>query len=40
MVVEARNVLGGAAATEEIFTSYRIDTGASHAGLFRAEILR
>ncbi len=40
LVVEARNILGGAAATEEIFPGYRIDTGASHVGLFRAEILR
>ncbi|MFQ5924027.1 MAG: phytoene desaturase family protein, partial [Anaerolineales bacterium] len=40
LVIEVRDVLGGAAATEEIFPGYRIDTGASHAGLFRAEILR
>ena len=40
LVVEARDVLGGAAATEEIFPGYKIDTGAGHAGLFRAEILR
>jgi len=40
LVIEAREVLGGAAATEEIFPGYRIDTGASHAGLFRDEIAR
>ncbi len=37
-VVEAREVLGGAASTEEIFPGYRVDTGAGQAGLFRAEI--
>ncbi len=38
LVVEARDVLGGAASTEEVFPGYRVDTGADHAGLFRAEI--
>lgn len=40
LVVEARKVVGGVAATEEIFPGYRFDLGASHAGLFRAEIQR
>ena len=38
LVLEARNVLGGAAATEEIFPGYQVDTGAGHAGLFRRQI--
>jgi phytoene dehydrogenase-like protein len=38
LVLEARDVLGGAAATEEIFPGYLVDTGAGHAGLFRTEI--
>ena len=38
LVLEARNVLGGAAATEEIFPGYQVDIGAGHAGLFRTEI--
>ena len=37
-VVEARDVLGGAASTEDVFPGYRVDTGAGQAGLFRAEI--
>ena len=37
-VIEARDALGGAASTEEIFPGYRVDTGAGQAGLFRAEI--
>jgi phytoene dehydrogenase-like protein len=38
LVLEARDVLGGAAATEEIFPGYQVDTGAGHADLFRTEI--
>jgi len=38
LVVEAREVLGGVASTEEVFPGYRVDTGAGHAGLFRTEI--
>jgi phytoene dehydrogenase-like protein len=38
LVLEARDVLGGAAATEEIFPGYQVDTGANHTGLFRTEI--
>ena len=39
LVLEARDVLGGAASTEEIFPGYRVDTGAGQAGLFRSEII-
>ena len=38
LILEARDVLGGAAATEEIFPGYQVDTGADHASLFRTEI--
>ena len=38
LVVEARDVLGGAASTEEVFPGYRVDTGAGQAGLFRTDI--
>ncbi len=38
LVVEARDMLGGAASTEEVFPGYRVDTGAGQVGLFRAEI--
>ncbi len=40
LVVEARDVLGGAAATEEVFPGYKVDTGAGHAGLFRTKIVK
>ncbi len=39
LVLEKRGVLGGAAATEELFPGYRIDTGASDAALFQDEII-
>ena len=39
LVLEQRETLGGAAATEEIFPGFQVDTGASHAGLFRPEIV-
>lgn len=39
LVLERRNLLGGAAATEELFPGFKINTGASDAGLFRAEII-
>jgi phytoene dehydrogenase-like protein len=32
-------VVGGAAGTEEVFDGFHMDTGASHIGMFRAEIL-
>ncbi len=38
LVLESRDLLGGAASTEEIFPGYRVDTGAGQAGLFRTEI--
>ena len=40
LVVERRDTLGGAAATEEIFPGYRVDTGATDAALFQDEIIR
>ncbi len=39
LVLEQRDVLGGAAATEEIFPGFKINTGAQDAGLFRDEII-
>ncbi|MCP4424081.1 MAG: NAD(P)/FAD-dependent oxidoreductase, partial [Chloroflexi bacterium] len=38
LVLEARPTIGGAAATEEIFPGYHVNTGAGDAGLFRDEI--
>jgi phytoene dehydrogenase-like protein len=40
LVLEGRGVLGGAAATEEVFPGYRVNTGASDAGLFSPHITR
>ena len=40
LVLEQRPVLGGAAATEEIFPSFKVNTGAGEAGLFRDEIVK
>jgi phytoene dehydrogenase-like protein len=39
LVLERRNTLGGAAATEEIFPGFKFNTGAHDAGLFRPEIV-
>ena len=39
VVLEQRDVLGGAAATEEVFPGFKIDTGADDAGLFHDEII-
>jgi len=39
LVVEGRDVLGGAAATEEIFTGYRVDTGAHRLGGLSAKVV-
>jgi len=39
LVVERRPLLGGAAASEEIFPGFKVDTGSFDAGLFRPEIL-
>lgn len=40
LVLERRAVLGGAAATEEIFPGYHVNTGAGDAALFQGEIIR
>jgi phytoene dehydrogenase-like protein len=40
LVLEQRPVLGGAAATEEIFPGCKVNTGADDAGLFRDEIVK
>jgi phytoene dehydrogenase-like protein len=40
LVLERRGVLGGAAATEEVFPGYRVNTGASEAGLFSSQIVQ
>ncbi len=39
LVLERRDVLGGASATEEVFSGFKINTGADNAGLFRDEII-
>jgi len=39
LVLERREALGGAAATEEIFPGFKFNTGAHNAGLFRQEII-
>jgi phytoene dehydrogenase-like protein len=39
LVLEQRAVLGGAAATEEIFPGFKCNTGAHDAGLFRQKII-
>lgn len=39
LVLERRGALGGAAATEEIFSGFKFNTGAHDAGLFRQEII-
>lgn len=39
LVLERRETLGGAAATEEIFPGFKFNTGAHDAGLFRREII-
>ncbi|HSF81984.1 MAG TPA: NAD(P)/FAD-dependent oxidoreductase [Anaerolineales bacterium] len=38
LVLERRDVLGGAAATEEIFPGFMVNTGAADAGLFLSNI--
>lgn len=40
LVLERRQVVGGAASSEEIFGGCRVDTGAHDVGLFRSEIVR
>ena len=39
LVLEARPVLGGAAATEEVFPGFMVNTGADDAGLFSDKII-
>ena len=39
LVLEQRDVLGGAAATEEVFPGFKINTGADDAGLFHDKII-
>ncbi|MCI0394593.1 MAG: NAD(P)/FAD-dependent oxidoreductase [Chloroflexi bacterium] len=40
LVLEQRPVLGGAAATEEIFPGFKFNTGSADAGLFRPAIVK
>ncbi|MFZ0547480.1 MAG: NAD(P)/FAD-dependent oxidoreductase [Candidatus Promineifilaceae bacterium] len=40
LVLEKRDVVGGAAATEEVFPGFKFNTGAHDAGLFRPEIVK
>ena len=40
LVLEQRDVLGGAAATEEIWPGFRVDTGAHDVGLFQETIIK
>ncbi len=40
LVLERRDVLGGATATEEIFPGFKFNTGAHDAGLFLPEIVK
>ncbi|MBE7552346.1 MAG: NAD(P)/FAD-dependent oxidoreductase [Anaerolineales bacterium] len=39
LVLERRDTLGGAAATEEIWPGFKINTGASDAGMLRPEVV-
>lgn len=40
LVVEKRDTLGGAAATEEIFPGYRVDTGGTDTSLLQEEVIQ
>jgi phytoene dehydrogenase-like protein len=40
LVLEKRHLLGGAAATEEVYPGFRFDTGSHDAGLFLDSIVR
>lgn len=40
LLLEQRDMLGGAAATEEIFPGYRVNTGAPNANLLADEVIR
>lgn len=39
LVLERRDIVGGAAATEEVFDGFRVDTGSSRIGGFGADIM-
>ncbi|MCP5094742.1 MAG: NAD(P)/FAD-dependent oxidoreductase, partial [Chloroflexi bacterium] len=39
LVLEQRDVIGGAAATEEIWPGFKVNTGATDAGLFHDKIV-
>ena len=39
LLLEARDVVGGAAATEEVFPGYRVDTGAHRIGGLSAKVV-
>lgn len=39
LVLEKRSVLGGAAATEQVFPQYSVNTGAHDVGIFLPEII-
>lgn len=39
LVLERRETVGGTAATEEVFSGFKFNTGAPDAGLFRSEIV-
>jgi phytoene dehydrogenase-like protein len=40
LVLEQRDVLGGAAATEAVWPGFRVDTGAPDAGLFPEQVVQ
>ncbi len=40
LVLERRPILGGAAATEQVFPGFQFDTGAQSAGILRPEVAR
>jgi len=40
LVLEARDVLGGAAATEEVWPGFQVNTGAADAGMFQETIVK
>ena len=40
LVLEARDVLGGAAATEEVWPGFKVNTGAADAGMFQETIVK
>ncbi len=40
LVLERREIVGGAAATEAVFPGFQVNTGAFDGGLFLPEIVR